>query len=48
MTVLLCALQWNLSIVDTPGTAENVLISEVSLSLGIILYTTLSSLEPPE
>ena len=29
-SVLPCALQWNLSIVDTPGTAENVLISEVS------------------
>ena len=28
-SVLLCALQWNLSIVDTPGTAENVLMSEV-------------------
>ena len=28
-SILLCALQWNLSIVDTPGTAENVLISEV-------------------
>ena len=27
--VLLCALQWNLSIVVTPGTAKNVLISEV-------------------
>ena len=23
-SVLLCALQWNLSIVDTPGTTENV------------------------
>lgn len=30
MTVLLSALKWNLlSIVVTPGTAENVLISEV-------------------
>ena len=28
-SVLPCALQWSLSIVDTPGTAENVLISEV-------------------
>ena len=29
-SVLLCALQWNLlSIVVTPGTAENVLISEM-------------------
>ena len=33
-------LQWNLSIADTLGTAENVLISEVSLEGFHIMYLT--------
>ena len=45
---LIILLQWSLSIADTLGTAENVLISEDSgvLISGIILYTILSRWDP--